>query len=573
MANALRDFSFPAQTPHGERPMSNQTWKVAEAIGVEQARTLDEVLVLLDGGEPAHFVALFGSRGNASMLLSELTAARGLRTPGHRRLVGVVVDATEMPMHLETWQHLLLTVLDKIAESVHAPQETVIGLRRQLTELIQRERSGDESATFAAAAFAGQFRSALPGILDIAFSSTDQMLVVGLDKLDQVDGIFAHDLLEASRYFLSAPRCAALLAADELRLLDNLRVAVPDGDQTLAAWSTERIVVPERSTPSAKRAPLRPDAPKPEQAPTRRGRTDALAALPADAGKVIREALAPDQRAIESACHEWQAAMAALHKRHSDGMPTRLTGAQMAKLIALRLLSQRLFEAARLDVGLLTRLERAARSGTAEMNDENQRLMALSPKLTGLFKSAPNFIGIELRDAATAIRILTGTATGEFNVAPPTRSATRDAARAAAAPRTTAPVGAFIVSSVAIVVVDQLTKALSGAVPVTPNLTTSSLISSTLMLGLELTGLALALLILFFWGVARSSRAYHAAFGLITGALGSGLFDHIYLGGVVNFIEVGTFRLNVSHFGLLAGAALLLICMFRPQTDVVQVGE
>jgi hypothetical protein len=207
------------------------------------------------------------------------------------------------------------------------------------------------------------------------------------------------------------------------------------------------------------------------------------------------------------------------------------------------------------------------------MNDENQRLMALSPKLTGLFKSAPNFIGIELRDAATAIRILTGTATGEFNVAPPTRSATRDAARAAAAPRTTAPVGAFIASSVAIVVVDQLTKALSGAAPVTPNLTTSSLISSTLMLGLELTGLALALLILFFWGVARNSRAYHAAFGLITGALGSGLFDHIYLGGVVNFIEVGTFRLNVSHFGLLAGAALLLICMFRPQPDVVQVGE
>lgn len=552
--------------------MSNQTWKVAEAIGVEQARTLDEVLSLLDDGGSSRFVALFGSRDNASVLLSELTAARGLRTPARRRLAGVVVDATELPVHLEAWQHLLLMVLDKIAECVHAPQETVIGLRRQLSELVQRERAGDESASFAAAAFASQFRSALPGILDAAYGASQQMLVVGLDKLDQVDGIFAHDLLEASRYFLAAPNCASVLAADELRLLDNLRMAVPDGDQTLAAWSTDRVIVPERTASTAKRAPLRPEAPAAEPAPKRRTRSDALAALPTDAGKVIREALAPDQRAIETACEEWQAAMAALHKRHSDGMPTRLTGPQMAKLIALRLLSRRLFEAARLDVTLLTRLERAARSGAADTNDEHQRLMALSPKLTGLFKSAPNFIGIEPRDAATALRILTGTATGEFTVTAPLRTTARSAAHTAA-PTAGAPIGAFVASSVAIVVVDQLTKALSGAAPVAPNLTSSSLISSAIMLGMELVGLALALLILFFWGVARRSRMYHTAFGLITGALASGLFDHIYLGGVVNFIELSGFRLNASHFGLLAGAALLLICLFRPLPDVVQVGE
>jgi hypothetical protein len=561
--------------------MSNQTWKVAEAIGVEQARTLDEVLALLDVADPQRFVALFGSRDNASVLLSELTAVRGLRTPARRRLVGVVIDATRLPLNIEAWQHLLLSVLDKLAESVHSPQETVLGLRRQLEEVAQLERAGDESASFAAAAFAHQFRSALPGLLNTAYAATQQMLVVGIDKLDQVDGIFAHDLLEASRYFLSTPNCATLLAADERMLLENLRIAVPGGEQMMASWSSDRIAVPDRSAPAQKRAPLRVEAAPQaaaEGSPANRGRTrsDALAALPSDSGKVIREMLTPDQRAVDGACEEWQAAMAALQKRQNEGLPARVTGPQMAKLIALKLLSRRLFDAARQDVSLLTRLERAARTGTADTSDEHQRLMALSPKLTGLFKSAPNFIGIEPRDIATALRILTGTSTGEFTVTQPiARSASGAASlrRAVASNAGNAPIAAFFFSAVAIVAVDQVAKAGSGVAATVPNITSSSLISNAAMLGMELVGLALALLILFFWGVARRSRVYQAAFGLITGGLGSNLFDHVYLGGVVNFVPIGSVTLNLAHLGLLAGAALLLISLFRSQPDVVELAE
>lgn len=575
MAKSRRDSSYSTQNLQGDQPMSNQTWKVAEAIGVEQARTLDEVLTLLDDVASSHFVTLFGSSESASALLGELTAVRGLRTPARRRLVGLVVDAVELPTHIEAWQHMLFCVLDKLAESVHAPQETVIGLRRQLEEVTRQERRGDDSAAFAAAAFAQQFRSALPGLLDVAYANTQQILTIGLDKLDQVDGVFAHDLLEASRYFMNTQNCAVLLAADESRLLENLRIALPDGEQILANWPSERIAVPERSAPAQKRTALR-DAPAEQDTPRRaRPRSDALAALPSDAARVLRDALTPDLRAVDAACAEWQSATTALQKRQKDGVSMRISGAQVAKLIALKALSPRLFDAARLDVALLTRLERAARAGTVDMSDELQRLMALNPQLTALFKSAPNFIGIEGRDIATTLRILTGTSTGEFTA--PSQSerkapAQRRAQIAVARP-SAAPVAAFFASAVAIVSADQVSKIMSGVPPMLPNATTSSLISNSIMLGMELVGLALSLLILFFWGVARRSRLYQAAFGLITGGLGSNLFDHVAQGGVVNFLPLGNITLNVAHFGLLAGAFLLLISLFRPNGDMVELTE
>ncbi|MCX6019308.1 MAG: P-loop NTPase fold protein [Chloroflexi bacterium] len=569
--------------------MSNQIWKVAEAIGVEQARTLDEVLGLFDAEQPRRFIALFGNLEGASALLSELAGSRSLRTPSHRRLVGVVVDATELPLHIDAWQHLLLQVLGKLAESVNTPQNIVVGLRRQLEEMIQLERRRDEAASLAAAAFAHQFRSAFPGLLATTYSATNQIFVVGLDKLDRVDGVFAKELLESSQYFLSAPNCAVVLAADESRLLDNLRNAAPDGAQLMATWPTDRIAVPDRTTPSSGRAPLRPE---PEAAPpptSRRGRlrNDALTALPTDAARVLKEMLSPDQHAIEAACGEWQHTMAALHKRSEEGLQTKLTGPQIAKLVALKLLSPRLFEAARFDVLLLSRLERAARNGSADTSDEQQRIMALSSQLTGLFKSAPNFIGIEPRDIATALRLLSGgiltettpqpTHTSQRTTPPNANTARRSTVRAAAQPYAasfghSAPIAAFVAVNALVVLADRLTKQGSGAQAMLPNLSTSSLISNAAMLGMELTGLALALLILGFWGIARRSSLYHIAFGLITGALASNLYDHIVTGGVINFIPVAGIMINTGHLALLAGAALLVVSMFRPQ-PVVELAE
>ena len=131
MSQANRPSPQTTQMQRGTKNMSNQIWKVAEAIGVEQARTLDEVLGLFDAEQPRRFIALFGNLEGASALLSELAGSRSLRTPSHRRLVGVVVDATELPLHIDAWQHLLLQVLGKLAESVNTPQNIVVGEEAQ----------------------------------------------------------------------------------------------------------------------------------------------------------------------------------------------------------------------------------------------------------------------------------------------------------------------------------------------------------------------------------------------------------------------------------------------------------
>ncbi len=568
--------------------MSNQTWKVAETIGMEQAQALDEVLRLLDTPAPQKFLALLGGKHGASALLGQLTSdANALRTPSHRKLLSVVIDASRLPTHIEAWQHLLFSVLDRIGQTPTAPQNVVSDLRSELNELIQAERRREPATALASAAFAHHFRTAFPGLVSSAVAASNAILVVGVDRLDQAGGVWAMDLLEASRYFLSSPDCATVIAADEQALLDKLKSTGANGDRMLATWPSDRVAVPRHTMPDGggvirlrDKSPLRPatGAAAPanaavESAPNMLGgKRGPLSTLPSESSKVIREMLSPDQRAIDVACHEWTRAIAGLTRRNEEGANTRISGAHMAKLVVLKQLSPRLFDAARFEAPLLARLERAARSGNADMKDDNQRVMAMNPSLTALFKSAPQFIGIDPRDVATALRLVFG---GEPEpaaaslVGTPADAARANVMREAPATRGRAarepvaislpPVAMLPLAFIGTLLADRLTKAALQAAPALPNLTTSSLVTNSLMLGMELLGLAMTVLIIGFWGASRRNRLYQAAFGMIAAGLLSNLYDHVTLGGMLNFIPLLGVSVNIAHLALAAGAVLMAL--------------
>jgi hypothetical protein len=565
--------------------MSNQSWKIAETIGVEQAQAMDEVLALLDAAVPEKFIAMFGTRNSASVLLGDLLGKNLLRTPGHRKLMGVVIDATRLPTNIEAWQHMIFALLDKLGEAASTPQRTIGDLRDELNELISLERRRDPSATLASAAFAAHFRKAFPGLVSAAIGASNSLLVLGLDKLDQVDGIFAMDLLDASRYFLNSPDCATLAAADERPLIERLQATSAEAGRLIVTWPTERIAVPEKVLSRSAKVPLRPGTST--AASSRRAN---LGALPNESAKVIKELLEPDQRAIDTACGEWLNANTQLLKKIDDGSVVRVTGAHLAKLIAMKAMSKRLFDAAKLDAGLLARLERAARSGSVDMKDELLRTMAMTPKLTALFKSAPNFVHIENREVATALRLVYGhdnTPAPQPAVAAPqveTHTLRGNAAttindvfaetRAHARVLPTArlalpPLALFFATGLGAFAIDRLTKTAANVTAVYPNMTTSSLVGNAAMLGIELLGLALCVLIMLFWGVKRRSKLYHVGFGLIVAGLASNLVDHIQTGGVLNFLPIGGLALNLAHIAMFAGALLLVASMLGKQVESV----
>ncbi len=567
----------------GATPMSNQTWKLAESIGIEQAQAMDEVLALLDTAEPSKFIALLGSRNSASVLINDVLGKNLLRTPAHRKLLGVVIDATRLPSHIEAWQYLLYAVMDKLAEAPTARNTVISDLRDELNEVVALERRQDDSAALASAAFAGHFRSAFPGIVNASVGASNSLLVVGLDKLDQVDGIFAMDLLEASRYFLNAPDCAVLAAADEAPLIERLKIVGADG--LMVTWPSERVAVPERLITRTSRAPLRPKRPGDPAKPSHKVN---LGTLPSESARVIKEMLEPDQRLIDTACEEWHHAIERLTRRNEEGSTTRISGAHIAKLVTLKLLSPRLFEAAKFDAPLLGRLERAARSGNADLKDELQRVMAMTPKLSALFKSAPNFLGIETRDIATALRLVYGRdnepsaqhaeqkkrsvalpeseRVGRITLDEPAAMPRARSQREAAAPAINLhPVLLLPVAGAITVLIDRYTKTVSGAPAVLPNVTNNSIVSNAALLGFELIGLAICFLIVAFWGGAKRNALYQIAFGLIIGALGSNLFDHIATGGVLNLLPVSGVAVNFAHMSMLAGALMLLVTLFQKE--------
>lgn len=571
-------------------------------LGAGQSKALGEVLALLDQHGGRKGIALFGARGSGkTTVVNEL--ARAPRTPQHRKVVCATVNAAKLPSDLAPWQRLIFATLDKLAQQPGAPR-TVVDLGAELQELVQHEANNDESATLAAAAFAHHFRSAFSGMVNSAVSISNGTFLVVIDHLDKTTGDKAAQLLEAARYFLNAPNCATLISADEVSLLDQLD---DEGRAALYEWMTSRVDLRGRP-PQPAPAPMPALQPVHQPAVQRAAAPRPISSdIPQPCVQILTQALGDDRYALEAAGDYWRGAMRNLARRNADGHQVNVNGQLIAKLSAMRVLSPALFDAARFDVPLLTTLERRARStaslaAASEASDTWSDAVMSDARLQALFRMAPTFIGLEARDLATALRlvsadqieavhtiqpaptaqlaasavmgaatvaappafepaaqrdVIAATAATATPVARPRREAAQVEIPAAAWTMISVAAGTFIVDRLAKLVAQSTQGALGGLIRLEPP-AAQGLVNNGLAIGAELVGLALCALILIFWGATGRSRAHAVAFGLIIGGLAANLFDRVAHGSVMNYIHLGNLPVfNLAHAALLAGAFVL----------------
>ncbi len=557
--------------------MTTQTAQKQTALDVqlagEQSQALQRLLGALDLPASRKAIGLFGARGSGkSTLIAQLDKGlRSPRTPAHRRVVCAVVNAANLPSDIAPWQRLIFATLDKLAQQ---PGATAIidDLRDELNELVQHEQHNDDSATLAAAAFAHHFRAAFAGLINSTITLSNSTFVIAIDNLDKCSAGHAMELLEASKYFLNAQHCATIIAADEPALHSKLG---EEGRELLYKWLTERIDLQG----SAFKQPAQANQPRIKQSPK-----PIASDIPQASVQVLVGALSEDRYGIECAGEYWRAAMRGLAKRSADGHRSSISGPMIAKLCALRVISPALFDAARFDAPLLGNLERRARSAhVAEGRDEWAATMEEDARLLDLFRASPSFIGVEIRDVATALRLVqsgdgeaiemhSATALPNMTIIGATAAAlpatagearATNHARGATARPQIFTAGIWLILSVAagMFILDRLGKmlvqgdsTLSGLVRLAP----LNLINNGLSIAAELTGLAICLLIVAFYGGQSRSMAHSTAFGLIIGGMIANLFDRVAFGPVMNYIHIGALPIfNLAHVAMLAGALLL----------------
>jgi lipoprotein signal peptidase len=533
----------------------------------EQSQALQSLLHALDMPASRKAIGLFGARGSGkSTLIAQLDKGlRSPRTPAHRRVVCVTINAANLPSDIAPWQRLIFATLDKLAQQPGATS-TIDDLRDELNELVQHEQHNDESATLAAAAFAHHFRAAFAGLINSTITLSNSTFVIAIDNIDKCSAGATMELLESSKYFLNAQNCATLVAADETALNGRLG---DEGRELLYKWLTERIDLngPAFKQPAPAEQPRVKQSPKP-----------IASDIPQASVQVLVAALGDDRYGIERAGDYWRSAMRGLAKRNADGHRSSINGPMIAKLSALRVISPALFDAARFDAPLLGNLERRARTGrTSEGHDEWAMTMEEDSRLLSLFKAAPSFIGVEIRDVATALRlvqsgdgetvemhstaalpsmtIIGATAATMPATAGESRAANR--ARGAARPQIfTAGIWLIVSIAAGTFIIDRLGKMLAQAAFMQP--APLNLVNNGLSIAAELTGLAICLLIVAFYAGQSRSVTHSAAFGLILGGMTSNLFDRIAHGTVMNFIHIGALPVfNLAHVAMLAGAVLL----------------
>lgn len=551
-----------------------QTTALDVQLAGEQSQALQALLVLLDAQTGRKAIGLFGARGSGkSTLLAQLDKGlRSPRTPAHRRVVCAAVNAGNLPSDIAPWQRLIFAVLDKLAQQPGATT-TIDDLRDELNELVQHEQNNDDSATLATAAFAHHFRAAFAGLINSTITLSNSTFVISIDNLDKCAASAAMELLESSKYFLNATNCATLVAADENALNGKLG---EEGRELLYKWLTERI---DLRGMAFKQPAIQTDQPRVKQSPK-----PIASDIPAASVQVLVNALSDDRYGIERAGEYWRSAMRGLAKRNADGHRSSINGPMIAKLCALRVLSPALFDAARFDAPLLGNLERRARSARAtEGRDEWATTMEEDARLLNLFKSAPSFIGVEIRDVATALRLVQA-GDGEtvemhsaaalpnmtiIGTTPANLPATSGEARAAnhargasARPQIfTAGIWAILSIAAGTFIIDRLTKMFAQGNPLLGSFAAPAaliLVNNGLSIAAELTGLAICLLIVLFYGARGHNMAQSAAFGLIIGGMTANLFDRVAYGTVMNFIHIGALPIfNLAHVAMLAGALLL----------------
>ncbi len=567
------------------------------ALSAEQGQALDAILAALDQPGPRRAIGLFGPRNSGkTMLLNELCkdGLRARRTPQHRKVVCAVINAANLPTDLAPWQRLIFGTLDKLAQQPGAPP-TIHDLRAELEEVVQHEANHDESATLAAAAFAHHMRAAFAGLVHSTITLSNATFLIAIDHLDKATPEGATQLLEASKYFLQAQNCSVLIFADEDTLVERL-----GGDDALRAWLTTRVELPmsERRAPD-EAAPAVPaiTLPKPPH--------PIASDIPQPCVQLFVETLGNDRYAIERAGDYWRSAMRALARRNADGYRTDVSGAMIAKLCALRVLSPGLFDAVRFDAPALTVLERRARTPnpTYESQDEWSEALVRDPRLAKLFVAAPSFIGVETRHLATALRLVhTGDAElihqtqklvsgpGAINIKTADAVAPADAVSTAArAPMTPtkpdrpqrhrqtapatfpSPVWTLVSVAASVFIVDRLVKMavqsvegfqtgttiFGGLIRLQPPAAVS-LTGVGLAVGAELVGLALCILIAVF-ATKQTDAVRTWAFGLIIGGLTASLFDRLTFGAAMNYLHIANLPVfNLAHLALLAGVILLV---------------
>lgn len=578
---------------------------VGTELSTDQAQALASILSALDepgSREPGsrRAIGLFGPPGSGkTTLLNELckNGIRAHRTPHHRRVVCATINAANLPTDLAPWQRLIFGALDKLAQQPGAPA-IVHALRAELEEVVQHEAHGDESATLAAAAFAYHMRAAFAGLIHSTITLANATFVVAIDHLDKAEPTAIAQLMEASRYFFNAQHCTTMIIADEAALVAKL-----GSPQPLYTWLTSRVELRTRYDGERLQTPAR-------LAPSAEGQTQqtephtALSGMPQACAHILSEALGNDQRAIERAAEHWHTAMRALVRRNAEGYHTDVSGAMLAKLCALHVLSPSAFDAVRFDAPALTTLERRARlqSRSFEGRDEWTEAMMHDPKLVHLFRMPPSFIGVETRHLATAVRLVqSGDTEPTPALATPAQStlvSTRLSTpaldtRASALPHNTTPRATraqsalllpttlwLLISIAAITfIVDRLAKMLVQSTWGFQSSTTAfgplarlqppaaDLIANGALIAAELTGLALCILIAWF-SVREMGKTRAQAFGLIAGGLVANAFDHVANGAPLNFVHIATLpAFNLAHLALLAGTLLLIIAMLTEKGE------
>jgi len=629
-------------------------------LSANQVQAVEHLVQHLDGTVPRKTLALIGGRGSGkTTLIRDLLESRNVRhTSLHRRVIGTVVDATQLADGLSAWQYLIFAVLERLVDATQpTPPQIILDLHGELRNLVKIDPKNEQAVQLATAAFAHHFRTAWQSIVLNSVAKANATFVVALDHVDEVSADQATQLMEAAKYFLNAPGCTCVLCADADLLIDKLDRSAPgtDGEAILNSWAAARVELQSsafnlprtvgRSTTSTTQtpskapaaeaqpiskstsraikaepevaAPSNKQAPQPQQHSIKPATTpaavtaSAAAHMPKPTGKIdVPEAvygmlhtwLQADGGKINTALTQWRTAMRGIMKRAQEGQRTGINSEHITKIVAMRQLCPELFDAARFDAAMLVGLERrAGHPKLAEVGNEFDKVIANNAQLKTLFKAQPLFSNLETRDLATALRlcnvdelVMEGASVGTDAPAaalPEPMNVRRTTVREVALPQingrwmpliitvSTVTAGMFVIDRLPKLFIEPGKPALNGLFELaTVSRDTASLMNSSLAIGAELISVALALLMLVFWGASRATgrggTLYATSFGLILGAMAANLVDRLAYGAVLNYIHIGNLPVfNLAHIGLLLGAALLAVSMFLHREPANAVTE
>ena len=576
---------------------------LAQSLTPEQVRVLGQLVTPLDRATGPVRIGFFAARQmDRSALLEHLVRpaeSRKVRTPEHRKVVGLRIDTVAVPEGMLPWHYLIFSIVELLSESaMPSERSTLSELRNGISRLVRVYRRDPAEASQQAVAFAKRFRTLFPKLVLNTISLANSVLLIVLDRVDEASPQDAAQWLESTQYFCNAPGCAVLLSVSEAALIAKLSLSTGavSGKELLAGWLTRRVEISNPTTfidrPALQqtRDGVRTSAPAEVQAgagPTRA--TD----VPTASANILRDALQPNVNAIVTATSQWRAAMQVVTRRHEQGLSVDISTSLVAKFIALRAVAPELYETVRYNAQVLINLERAAHGdATSDAYQEWAIQSGKHPRLAGIFAAEPEFSSVDVRELANGLRLIDPAAEMEDVKSGPAdrlaRARQEYASRAAAQPRrlnTPAADAGWLVNSpymtmagaaAAVFMLDRASKVLIQTIngPLFGGLLQPQLLPTNgmpggvlgngLAVGAELFGLALAVMIAIFWGGTQRRQSYAVSIGLIIGAVASNLLDRIAYGNVLNYIHIGSLPVfNLAHAGLLAGAVLLIISIVR----------